>query len=98
MDAMYIRTTRFQAKRSSLPRFQELAAAAKGNAATLDGLQQSYLAIDDAGKGVMVAIWESKEKAAAGLPSVMASWAGAIEHMEGHPQMDEYSTVVQVKG
>jgi heme-degrading monooxygenase HmoA len=95
---MYIRTTRFQVKKSAIAKFQEMAEFAKGRAATLDGLLQNYLAIDDSGKGVMIGIWESKDKLTASLPAVKANWADAMENLEGQLELDEYPTVAKVKG
>jgi quinol monooxygenase YgiN len=95
---MYIRTTRFQVKKGSIAKFQELSDYARAKASKLEGLLQNYLAIDSSGKGVMVGVWESKEKAEANLEAIKANWAGVMEHMEGQPQMDEYPTVAQVKG
>jgi hypothetical protein len=46
----------------------------------------------------MIGIWESREKLTASLPAVKANWAGVMEHLDGDPEVDEYSTAVQVKG
>ena len=67
---MYIRTTRFQAKKGSIGKFKELAEYARARATTLDGLLSNYIAIDDSsGKGVMIGIWESREKLTASVLS-----------------------------
>ena len=95
---MCIRSTRFQVRPDSIGRFQELVESAKQKTAPLDGLRQSYFAMDDSGKGVMLGIWESREKALSSLPAVKAAWAEVMEHLAGQPQIDEYSNAAQVKG
>jgi quinol monooxygenase YgiN len=95
---MYIRTTRFQAKKASIGKFKELAEYARARTTTLDGLLSNYIAIDESGKGLMIGIWESREKLAASLPAIKANWAGVAEHLDGDPVTDEYPSVVKVKG
>jgi len=95
---MYIRTIRFRAKKSAMAKFQELAEFARERSAKLEGLLQNYVAMDESGNGVMVGVWEGKEKAQASLEAVKANWAEVREHMEGEPQMDEYPIALQIKG
>ena len=95
---MYLRTIRFQAKRSAMAKFQELAEFARVRSAPLDGLLQSFLAMDETGKGVMVGVWSSREKAQASHEEVKANWAAVSEHMEGEPQMDEYPIALHIVG
>ena len=95
---MFIRTTRYQVKKSSMGKFQELGEFARERVAKLDGLLQNYVAMDESGSAVMVGVWESKEKAEAQLPAIKANWAEVMEHVEGQLQIDEYPTALQVKG
>jgi quinol monooxygenase YgiN len=95
---MFIRTTRYQVKKSSMPEFQELGEFARERAAKLDGLLQSYLAMDESGNAVMVGVWESKEKCQASLEAVKANWSEVMDHVEGHLQIDEYPVALQVRG
>ena len=95
---MYVRTIRFQAKRSAMAKFQELAEFARERSADLDGLLQNYVAMDENGHGVMVGIWEGKEKAQANLQAVISNWSDVQEHLEGEPQIDEYPIALQIKG
>jgi len=95
---MYLRTIRFQAKRSAMAKFQELAEFARQRSAPLEGLLKNYVAMDETGNGVMVGVWESKEKAQAGFDAVKANWSEVQEHMEGEPKMDEYPIALQIKG
>ena len=95
---MFLRTIRFQAKRSAMAKFQELAEFARERSAPLDGLLQNYVAMDETGKGVMVGVWTSREKAQASLDAVQANWAAVSEHLEGEPQMDEYPIALQIVG
>ncbi len=76
---MYLRTIRFQAKRSAMAKFQELAEFARQRSAPLEGLLQNYVAMDETGKGVMVGVWESQEKAKASLDVVNANWLDVRE-------------------
>jgi heme-degrading monooxygenase HmoA len=98
MDAMFIRTTRYQVKKSSMARFQELTEFARDRAAKLDGLLQNFVGMDEAGNAVMVGVWETREKFQASLEVVKANWAEVMEHVEGQLQVDEYPTAFQVKG
>ena len=95
---MYMRTTRFQLKQASIAKFEEVTDEARKTTANFDGLQHSYAAIDDAGNGLVVAVWDSEEKATANLAAVKEAWAGLAEHFDGPPQMAGYTNALRVKG
>ena len=94
---MFVRTTRFKIKQGSMSQFREVAEGTKGQVSKMDGLLQSYSCVDDSGNGVLVAVWESDEKAKAGGPQAKAVWASIAEHLDGEPQVSEFRTVVALK-
>jgi hypothetical protein len=81
-----------------MAKFQELAEFARLRSAPLDGLLQSYLAMDETGKGVMVGVWASREQAQASFDEVKANWDAVSEHLDGEPQMDEYPIALRIVG
>ena len=95
---MFIRTTRYRVKKTSMAKFQELGEFARERAAKLDGLLQNYVGMDEAGNAVMVGVWETKDKCQASLEAVKAHWSEVMEHLDGQPQIDEYPIALQVKG
>jgi quinol monooxygenase YgiN len=95
---MFIRTTRYQVKKTSIAKFQELAEFARERVAKLDGLLQNYVAMDESGKAVMVGVWESREKCQASMETIKANWSEVMEHVDGPLQIDEYPTAMRVKG
>jgi heme-degrading monooxygenase HmoA len=95
---MFIRTTRYQVKKGSMAKFQELAEFARERAAKLDGLLQNYLAMDESGNAIMVGVWETREKCQASSEAIKANWSEVMEHVEGQLQIDEFPTAMLVKG
>jgi hypothetical protein len=95
---MYMRATRFHLKQDSISKFEEVTDEARRTTARFDGLQHCYSAIDESGNGLMVAVWDSEEQAAANLSAVKEAWAGLAQHFDGPPQMTGYSNALLVKG
>jgi heme-degrading monooxygenase HmoA len=94
---MFVRTTRFKMKQNAMSQVREIAEGTKGQVSKMEGMQKSYCCVDDSGNGLLVAVWESEEKAKAGGPQAKAVWASIAEHLDGEPQVTEYRTVVAVK-
>lgn len=87
---MYLRTIRFQVKQSSMGRFQSLAEGTKDAVARFDGLQSTQVAMDNAGNGILVGLWESEEKAMAAMGASNEIWAGLAEHLQAPPEYVDY--------
>jgi predicted mannosyl-3-phosphoglycerate phosphatase (HAD superfamily) len=87
---MYLRTIRFQVKQSSMGRFQSLAESTKEAVARFDGLQSTQVAMDNAGNGILVAVWDREEEAMAALAASSEIWAGLAEHLQDPPEYFDY--------
>ena len=87
---MYLRTVRFQVKQSSMGQFRSLAEGSKEAVAKFDGLQTAQVAMDNAGNGILVGVWDSEEKAMAAMAASNEIWAGLAEHLQGPPEYIDY--------
>ncbi len=87
---MYLRTVRFQVKQSSMGQFQAVAEGTKEAVAKFDGLRSTQVAMDNAGSGILVGVWESEEKAMAAMPASNEIWAGLAEHLQAAPEIVDY--------
>jgi heme-degrading monooxygenase HmoA len=94
---MFVRTTRFTVKQSSIGQFREIAEGTRDRVSEMDGLLHSYSCVDDSGHGLLVGIWEDEDKAKAGAAQIRAVWASIAAHLEGGPQFTEYRTVIVIK-
>ena len=94
---MFVRTTRFTVKQSSMGQFREIAEGTRQRVSEMDGLLHSYSCVDDSGQGLLVGIWEDEAKAKAGAAQVKAVWGSIAAHLEGEPQFTEYRTVIAIK-
>lgn len=94
---MMIRTIKFQARKESLSQFAQLAGGTKAAVAKMDGLQHSFVGIDGNGRGCLVGVWESAEKAQASQAVSDAIWAGLAEHLEGPPEFIDYPTALPLR-
>ena len=94
---MFVRTTRFKVKQSSMSRIREIAEGSRDQVSRMEGLLHSYSCVDDSGTGLLIGIWDDEEKARLGAPRVKALWESIAEHFEGEPQATEYRTVVEIK-
>ena len=87
---MYLRTVKFQVKQSSMGQFRSVAEGTKAAVAKFDGLQSTQVAMDNSGKGILVGVWDSEEKAMAGMDASNEIWAGVAEHLEAPPEYVDY--------
>ena len=61
--------------------------------AAIPGLVKSNVVWGDDGKGVLMAIYETAEAAAAGQAHALTIWGSIITHLTGMPDSTEYAKV-----
>ena len=95
---MYARVTAFEVDPARLPELAAKMAEMAPRAKALPGMVDAYAAWRSDGKGVVVAIYESREAADRAVARVQALWGNLAGLVSGAPRTDAYETVARLTG
>ncbi len=95
---MYVRVTSFKVDPARLPELSAKIAELGPRAKALPGMVDAYAAWRGDGQGVLVAIYESKEKADAAVARIAAIWGSLAGLVSGAPRTDAYENAAHITG
>ena len=94
---MYARVSRYQMKSGSFEEAQRMVEAIRPQIKAIPGMRD-WLNVGraDDGKGVVIALYDSKEAADAALSSAVKIWAQFSEHLVNQPEVEGYDVVMDM--
>lgn len=94
---MYARVSRYQMKSGSFEEAQRMVESMRPQIKAIPGIRD-WLNVGraDDGKGVVIALYDSKEAAEAALGSARQIWAQFADHLAAEPEVEAYDVVMDM--
>lgn len=94
---MYARVSRYQMKSGSFEEAQRMVESMRPQIKAIPGIRD-WLNVGraDDGKGVVIALYDSKEAAEAALEAAGTIWAQFADHLAEQPEIEGYDVVMDM--